>query len=181
MAVLTRELSPNRLRANYVRILKLLYLAERRCLRDRGRSLLGDRIVAMRHGPVMSEVYDLIRNRHHWSIHWNAHFLADDFDLVLESDSGNGRLSPFEIELIESIADQYAGHDQWELVELCHTLDEWRMNEPNTEGGSPPSVPIPLDDILEAIGLADQKAEIHQRAAEAASINELYGLDAKPA
>ena len=45
---------------SYLRMLKLLYLADRECLQETGRPITGDRVVAMEHGPVLSSVYDLI-------------------------------------------------------------------------------------------------------------------------
>ena len=70
MAVLLRHSDPTGKRDDYTRILKLLYLAEKECLAQRGRPLLGDEIFAMQHGPVLSAVYDLIQNRHFDSADW---------------------------------------------------------------------------------------------------------------
>jgi uncharacterized phage-associated protein len=45
---------------SYLRMLKLLYLADRESLKETGRSIASDRVVAMEHGPVLSSVYELI-------------------------------------------------------------------------------------------------------------------------
>jgi uncharacterized phage-associated protein len=49
---------------SYLRMLKLLYIADRETLKETGRPITGDRIVAMEHGPVLSSVYDLIKGVH---------------------------------------------------------------------------------------------------------------------
>ena len=48
-------------RMEYIRLLKLLSIADREMLARRGRTLTGDRAVAMKRGPVLSTVYDLIK------------------------------------------------------------------------------------------------------------------------
>src|SRR5271155_4089348 len=48
-------------RMNYMRLLKLLYMADRESLRETGRPITGGPVTAMERGPVLEEVYDLIR------------------------------------------------------------------------------------------------------------------------
>ncbi len=48
-------------RMAYVRLLKLLYIADREWLAEAGRTITGDEAVAMKNGPVLSQVYDLIK------------------------------------------------------------------------------------------------------------------------
>lgn len=38
---------------SYLRMLKLLYLADRESLKETGHTITGDRVVAMEHGPVL--------------------------------------------------------------------------------------------------------------------------------
>src|SRR5688572_14417051 len=51
-------------RMSYMRLLKLLYLADRRMMRETGSPITFDRVVAMKHGPVLSETYSLIKGEH---------------------------------------------------------------------------------------------------------------------
>ena len=53
------QLDANRMA--YIRLLKLLYIADRELLAETGRTLTGDEAVAMKNGPVLSRVYDLIK------------------------------------------------------------------------------------------------------------------------
>src|SRR4051812_27718977 len=47
-------------RMNYMKLIKLLYLADRTALLRWGRPITFARPISMRHGPVLSEVLDLI-------------------------------------------------------------------------------------------------------------------------
>jgi uncharacterized phage-associated protein len=46
---------------NYMRLLKLLYIADRESLPRTGRPIVGGPVIAMERGPVLEEVFDLIR------------------------------------------------------------------------------------------------------------------------
>lgn len=46
---------------NYMRLLKVLYLADRESIRESGAPITGDKIAAMERGPVLSGVFDLIK------------------------------------------------------------------------------------------------------------------------
>ena len=66
---------------NYMRVLKLLYIADREALRETGRPITGGRITAMERGPVLEDVYDLIRGQHLEMPLWDEHFEKDRYDL----------------------------------------------------------------------------------------------------
>src|SRR5437867_2465440 len=46
---------------HYLELIKLLYYADRESLDLYGRPITGDRYVNMKHGPVLSSVYDLVK------------------------------------------------------------------------------------------------------------------------
>ena len=48
-------------RASRLQLLKLMYLADRQSFDDRGHSISGDRFVAMKQGPVLSNAYDFMK------------------------------------------------------------------------------------------------------------------------
>ena len=48
---------------NYMRLLKVLYLAEREILADSGKPLTGSRVVAMPRGPVLEDLFQLIKGQ----------------------------------------------------------------------------------------------------------------------
>jgi uncharacterized phage-associated protein len=47
---------------SYIKLMKLLYLADREALIRWGRPITTDRYVSMDNGPVLSRIYNLIRN-----------------------------------------------------------------------------------------------------------------------
>src|SRR2546425_12624302 len=48
---------------NYLALMKLLYLIDREALIRFGRPITGDKVVAMKHGPVLSRIYDLVSQK----------------------------------------------------------------------------------------------------------------------
>ncbi len=48
---------------NYLALMKLLCLVDREALIRFGRPVTGDPVVAMKHGPVLSRVYDLVSRK----------------------------------------------------------------------------------------------------------------------
>ena len=47
-----------RLHADYIKLIKLLYLADRAALIETGSPITGDRYVSMKFGPVLSNVFE---------------------------------------------------------------------------------------------------------------------------
>lgn len=48
-------------RMKYIRLLKLLYVADRESIRQSGFPITGDNVYAMRNGPVLSTTYNLLK------------------------------------------------------------------------------------------------------------------------
>ena len=119
------RLAPN-FRMSRIRLIKLLYLADRKSLEEKSRPITGDRFVAMDHGPVLSGVYDLIKNTHSDPGSWPRHIRNDHNDLVLSSDPAVSELSRYEVRTLEQIFAKYENMDDWDFVEhVLHQLPEW--------------------------------------------------------
>jgi len=135
-------------RMHYLKLLKLLYLADRTALLKWGRPITSDRYVSMDHGPVLSVTLNLINGGYAdfgemWS---NAISAKDGAEVELRNpklDFVPNELSQAEEDLLSSIFDQYGYWNRWKLVEYLHTLPEWQ--DPN---GS--AIPITYRDILAA-------------------------------
>ena len=159
--VLLRDRSGRR--DNYMRVLKLLYLADREALKTIDRPILADHFVAMERGPVLSNVYNLIKGEHGDLPAWSSYSQRDRYDIKLIEDPGVDALSSKEVELLQQVAMDHVDDDEWALVAFTHTLPEWIKNDP----GGAAVKPIPLRDILEATGRsadADQiEANIKRR------------------
>ncbi len=155
---------------NYMRVLKLLYIADRESLRETGRPITGGRVAAMERGPVLEEVYDLIRGQHLEMPLWDEHFQKDHYNLKQVKDPDVRQLSRYEIRKLQEVAQTYAEQDEWDLVRLTHAFPEWQKNDPGKS-----SRPIPLRDTLEAVGQGAAVEEILDEACEKARIERLFG------
>lgn len=133
-------------RMSYLKLIKLLYFLDREALLRWGRPITTDRYVSMDNGPVVSRVYDLIRDepapgtdsiwRHYIST-------AEGWEVVLIAEPEPSKLSRAEEALIDEIYENYGKMNRWDLVRLSHDLPEWQ--DPN---GS--AIPIQYGDILRA-------------------------------
>ena len=161
-------------RMSRLRLLKLMYITERELLRDTGRMITGDRAVAMDHGPVLTSTYNLIKGQHADSQIWDGHFRRDGpHDVTLINDPGLGDLSRFEIGRLEANAARFDHLDDWALSEYTHGFEEWKAHEP------PPGsrLPIPVDDVLEAVGQLPRKDDILRDARTLAEIERMFAAD----
>jgi uncharacterized phage-associated protein len=140
-------------RMGRLRLLKLLYMADRERIKLCGRPITGDRVVAMDHGPVLSRTYDLIKGSDFDASLWERFFTNSGRDVVLKEDPGNGELSRRELEVLGSIASRFSSVDDYGVAVVSHEFEEWCRNKP--EKGT--SKPIPVEHVLEATGrLSDQ-------------------------
>ena len=154
-------------RMSYLRLLKLLYIADREGLRSARRPIVGTRPVAMKNGPLDSEVYKLIKGEHLDEPFWSEYVQKDGYQVELAKDPGRSELSAAEVRLLTETFDRYASLGEWDLVELTHGFPEWIKNYPDEAADT--SRTIPFDDLLEAVGLhgEDKQAVLDDLAEEA--------------
>ena len=140
---------------NFMKLIKLLYLADREALLQWGRPITTDRWVSMDHGPVVSRVYSLISDEPHPDTDsvWRNHIQRTGYDVTLTEPVSDDELSNAEIKLLRQIFGLYGRSYRWHLVDYCHTLPEWKH-----PGGS--SVPITIADILRGAGRSEQEVEL---------------------
>jgi len=155
--------------ANYMRLIKLLYIADRESLKETGRPITGDCVVAMVRGPVLSHLLDLISDRNSGSCEWNSFIARDSYHIQLINDPGNSELCRYEIDKLKEIWDRYRFKDEWDMVQETHNFPEWKKNNPGNS-----SKPIPLSDILEAIGRKDDLEKIEQDAKESSAFSNFF-------
>lgn len=146
-------------RMSYLKLIKLLYLLDRAALVRWGRPVTNDRYVSMDNGPVVSRIYDLIREEPPPGSDpiWR-HFISAPvgYEVALTAEPEIEELSSAEESLVDEIFSAYGKLSRWELVNLSHELAEWQ--DPR---GS--AIPIQYRDIL----LAADKTEAEVAAIEA--------------
>jgi len=62
----------------YIRLLTLMYIAERELLAQKATPLTGDIYMAMVHGPVLSHILDLINGKGSKSTEWEGFIRGTD-------------------------------------------------------------------------------------------------------
>jgi uncharacterized phage-associated protein len=140
-------------RLNYMKLLKLLYLADRTALIERGLPVTTDRPVSMRYGPVLSNTYSLIRDQAMPNVASEfARFVvqAEPYEVKLEGDPGEDELSRYEKALLERMWREHGSKTQWELVDYTHGLPEW--TDPADS-----SLEIRAEEILRSAGLPEEE------------------------
>jgi uncharacterized phage-associated protein len=150
------------------RLLALLYIAERETMKDTGRPIIGGHSVAMKHGPIHSEVLDLINGKHSHEPEWFTQFQNYGFKVGLRGDPGVLGLSRYEIGKLNEVSERFSNTDDWDLAEQTH-FDEYVKNY--KEGTSKT---IPIEDMLDSIGRADDKEAILRDAKEKSFFDHIF-------
>lgn len=119
-----------------LKLMKLMYLAERRSLELHSEPLIGDRLVSMQHGPVLSRIYNHVNGAmpsaeggwESWIADRSDHMLAlRDPARLLSPETQLLALSDSDAEILDEIWEQFGHLDQWQLVEYTHAnCPEWR-------------------------------------------------------
>jgi len=144
----------------YIKLIKLLYLADRAALIETESPITGDRYVSMKHGPVLSGVLNLIKQEHpREDSVWHRYIRREYWDVALVDRAECNHLSEHDVELLNEIFDRYGSWRSWAVVDHTHALPEW------TDPGDT-SIPIDPAEILRyagfddyALGLALDQAE----------------------
>jgi Protein of unknown function (DUF4065) len=116
-------------RMNYMVLIKLLYLLDRRSLLKWDRPSIFDDYFSMFDGPIVSQVHDLITEMP-WPQELNLwiKFISapSNYEVTLIGDPGNSQLSEAEEELIDELFAEYGREEPFDLVDRLHKeLPEW--------------------------------------------------------
>mgnify|MGYP003375497353 CR=1 FL=1 len=138
-------------RMAYIKLIKLLYHADRAAMGKWGESISGDCFISMSKGPVLSQTYDLICGMESSSdAGWN-HWIQGEtnYEVSLKKPVTRNdldELSDAEIEILEGIFKKFGHFKRFDLVQYTHDhCAEWE--EPH---GS--SFPIRPESIFRALG-----------------------------
>lgn len=163
-----------------LKLMKLLYLAERESLRVFGEPISGDKPVSMPQGPVLSRTYDLMNG---WGSQvengWNS-WVEDrsGYDLALRDPSMIRspeqdllELSDGDLSVLAAVWDKFGHMGKYDLVEYTHSAACPEWEDPH---GS--SRPIPPVRLLRAIGYeGDALQSVLDHLGEQARLNAVLG------
>lgn len=142
-------------RMSYLKLIKLLYLAERQAMAKWGESMSGDKFVSMPHGPVMSETYSLIIGETEG--YWNRLIKSEaNYEVSLAHNIETAdldELCPAEIKILDQVVNEFGSMDKWEIRNYTHDYcKEWE--DPH---GS--SFPIAPESIFRAMGKSEEQVK----------------------
>lgn len=140
-------------RMSHLKLIKLLYLADREALRRFESPITGDNYVAMPHGPVLSRTLDLMNGFVQSNPEGWAGWLSDVQNHEVNTNRPVNRevldhLSDAEVSVLDDIFARYGHMNRWALRDLTH--DPEQVPEWHDPKGT--SRPIHLGRVLEAVG-----------------------------
>ena len=143
----------------YLKLMKLLYIAERTSVQKNGYPVIGDRLVSMDHGPVLGNTYDHMKGMDFVSADngwnkWVSPVQDHKVSLARECSSEDlDFLSEATLEILAEVWKNFGHMDQREIRNCTHNFPEWK--DPR---GS--SQVIAYKKLLETLGYGGKSAEI---------------------
>lgn len=149
-----------RQRMKLIKLMKLMYLAERQSMQLYGEPMIGDSLYSMDHGPVLSTTLNLINGMTKSAEGGWDYWISDraDHRVALKTSVDDPRkelleLSDADLEILNTVWDKFGGMDAFKLAELTHQIcPEWQ----DPKGSS---IPISHEKILEACGRSEEEIE----------------------
>lgn len=119
-------------RMAYLKLIKLLYLCDRQSMDTYGDSISGDRFVAMKHGPVLSQTYDLVKNGGEEESGWN-HWIrgSENYEVSLKPQKISivdlDELSEADIEILDCVMAKFGHMSKYQIRDYTHDhCSEWQ-------------------------------------------------------
>jgi uncharacterized phage-associated protein len=143
-----------------IKLMKLLYLAERLSLQRHGVPITGDKLVSMPYGPVLSMTYELINDARPsipggwdtWVSDRENHAVALSDPSMIRSPEDLRHLSDSDVEVLEETWQEFGHMARFDLVDYTHrNCPEWQ----DPEGSSSP---ISYADLFRAVGYSPEQA-----------------------
>ena len=142
----------------YIKLINLLYLADRESLIETGSPITGDKFVSLRFGPALSRVFELIKESDpdEHSV-WHAYVARSRYAAVLVGAAESDRLSRYEEGVLDGV---FADSGRWGVVARTRALPEWIDPGRST-------LPIEPENILRYAGYRDEEVQAASAQAEA--------------
>lgn len=138
---------------HHIKLMKLLYLADRKSLEKYNNSISDDKYFSMKNGPILSHTLDLMNGERRHASSWES-WISDKEDhqvgtnFVLQSEDSLDELdelSDNDLSILEEIYASFGHRDRWDLIDnYMHNpecIPEWK-----NPGSS--SSPIALKTLL---------------------------------
>lgn len=153
-----------------LRLLKLLYIADRELLIESARTITGDHAYAMKNGPVLTQIYDLIKGEGSRAGEWDDFIHSDGYRVELKQEPGRSQLSKQEVEKLIQVAERFRNWDDFEISEYTHGFAEWKNNFHGDE-----TMRIPWDEVLRAENKGELIAIAEKNSETSRYLDDLFG------
>ena len=160
-----------------VKLMKLLYLAERRSYEMYGQPIVGDRLVSMPHGPVLSQTLNHLNGLmpssdggwDSWVSDRAGHLVALAPQVAGKTQRDLLELSDADAEILAETWDRFGHLTEWQLRDFTHEhCPEWK----DPDGSM---MPMKFEDLFRALNFSnDQTREYVARLIEQNNINAAF-------
>lgn len=140
-------------------LVKKLYWADRTALIDWGKSITGDSFASLSKGPIVSGIYDLLKNKGSQKnrIAWNDVIIRTGNTITLRKDPSNAALSEREIQVLDRAIRK--------IDSIEGPLYKWFHNNcPEWKNPHASSKPIDPSEILRKTGKSEEEIRITEEA-----------------
>ena len=167
-AAIARLIEKSGADVDYLRIVKLIYLADRTSILRRGIPIVGGHYYSMRKGPTISEVMDFVKQRNAPSWKETISVLKGHALNLIGKPNYNSLTAP-ELEILDEVVAEHFTMSTEDLVHWCHSncpeydkVNFWKRN------------PIDVENILRKSGKSE--AQIQKISNRAKELDELKSI-----
>ncbi len=127
---------------NKMKALKLVFLADRYHLRKYGRLVTNDCYVAMKLGPIPSNIMDIAKVNKYLNKTFKNYALKyisisnDDERIVSIKAADNIYFSDSDVEALDFAWDTFGHLDQWGISDFTHNYPEWEKHQDSINSGT---------------------------------------------
>lgn len=143
-----------------LKIVKLIYFADKWQLIAAGRTITNDDYLAMRHGPAGSMVLNVLNRNEEYLEQEQLEFM-DRYILqtrigesgyrFMARDMRYDQFSESDVSALKRIGEKFKSLDKWDIVNLTHKYPEWKQFEDELKEDPSTCRPIPLVDMFSCI------------------------------
>ncbi|MDQ6962229.1 MAG: Panacea domain-containing protein [Mariprofundaceae bacterium] len=161
-------------RMPHLKLMKLLYLSDRKAMNEYGFPISGDKFVSMDYGPVLSTTLNLINGWikpkdngwESWVTDKENHHVALKDGITRDN---LDELSEADIQIMDSVWNTFKNYNQWRIAEYTHThCSEWK----DPKGSL---IPISYHEIFKALGKSNEEAQfLSERIEEESYIEDVF-------
>ncbi len=139
---------------NVLKLVKLLYLSDRRSMEFTGFPMTGDRMVSMPHGPVLSQTYGLMVGAGQYDGYWESVITDRENHCVGLHQEINtfDEFSEMDEEILAGVWKEFGDMHPFQIRDWTHDhCDEWK----DPKGSSNP---IHYETVFLALGMDEKEA-----------------------